>query len=62
MNEKGSRRLPFIIHHSSFIIPYNGIMNLDAALELLSERPSAPLDVAEIALCLARDEYPGLDV
>jgi regulator of sirC expression with transglutaminase-like and TPR domain len=37
-------------------------MNLDAALELLSRTPEAPLDVAEIALCLARDEYPQLDV
>jgi regulator of sirC expression with transglutaminase-like and TPR domain len=37
-------------------------MNLDAALELLSRSPEAPLDVAEIALRLARDEYPELDV
>jgi regulator of sirC expression with transglutaminase-like and TPR domain len=39
-----------------------GPMNLDAALELLSRSPEAPLDVAEIALRLARDEYPELDV
>src|SRR5580704_10511189 len=37
-------------------------MNLDAALELLSRTPETPLDVAEIALCLARDEFPELDV
>jgi regulator of sirC expression with transglutaminase-like and TPR domain len=37
-------------------------MNLDAALDLLSSEPTAPLDVAEIALHLARDEYPDLDV
>jgi len=37
-------------------------MDLDAALELLAREPSAPLDVAELALHLARDEYPDLDV
>jgi regulator of sirC expression with transglutaminase-like and TPR domain len=37
-------------------------MNLDAALELLSRNPGAPLDVAELALTLAADEYPHLDV
>lgn len=37
-------------------------MNLDAALQLLSQTPTAPLDVAELALWLARDEYPSLDV
>ena len=37
-------------------------MNLDAALDLLSKEPQAPLDVAELALWLARDEYPSLDV
>jgi regulator of sirC expression with transglutaminase-like and TPR domain len=37
-------------------------MNLDAALALLAEDMAAPLDVAEVALCLAREEYPGLDV
>jgi regulator of sirC expression with transglutaminase-like and TPR domain len=37
-------------------------MNLDAALALLAREPTAPLDVAELALCLARDEYTGLDV
>ena len=37
-------------------------MDLDAALELLSRTPETPLDVAEIALCLARDEFPELDV
>jgi regulator of sirC expression with transglutaminase-like and TPR domain len=37
-------------------------MNLDAALAFLAEDPSAPVDVAEVALLLARDEYPDLDV
>jgi regulator of sirC expression with transglutaminase-like and TPR domain len=37
-------------------------MDLDATLELLSRTPETPLDVAEIALCLARDEFPELDV
>jgi regulator of sirC expression with transglutaminase-like and TPR domain len=37
-------------------------MNLDAALDLLAHEPGAPLDVAELALYLARDEYPDLDV
>ena len=37
-------------------------MELDDALKLLSCTPQAPLDVAEIALRLARDEFPKLDV
>lgn len=37
-------------------------MNLDACLHTLSKEPAAPLDVAELALYLARDEYPELDV
>src|SRR5947199_6735262 len=37
-------------------------MNLDAALDLLAREPAAPLDVAEVALHLAHDEYPDLDV
>src|SRR5262245_110359 len=41
---------------------YNTPMNLDAALDLLAMNPDAPLDVAELALHLARDEYPDLDV
>jgi regulator of sirC expression with transglutaminase-like and TPR domain len=36
-------------------------MNLDAALEHLSRQPAAPLDVAELALAVAADEYPALD-
>ncbi len=36
--------------------------SLDAALSLLARDPSAPLDLGEVALLLARDEYPGLDV
>jgi regulator of sirC expression with transglutaminase-like and TPR domain len=37
-------------------------MNLDTALTLLSETPAAPLDLAELALLIARDEYASLDV
>ncbi len=37
-------------------------MNIDHALDLLARDPRAPLDLAEAALCLARDEYPALDV
>ncbi len=36
--------------------------SLDTALPLLARDPSAPLDLGELALLLARDEYPGLDV
>jgi regulator of sirC expression with transglutaminase-like and TPR domain len=37
-------------------------MDIDTALRRLAHDPSAPLDVAELALALARDEYPALDV
>ena len=37
-------------------------MNLDHALNLLAREPAAPLDLAEVALALAREEYPDLDV
>jgi regulator of sirC expression with transglutaminase-like and TPR domain len=37
-------------------------MNLDAALTRLAADPAAPLDLAELGLRLARDEYPDLDV
>src|SRR4051812_43500865 len=37
-------------------------MNLDTALALLAQNPRAPLDPATLALLLARDEYPALDV
>jgi regulator of sirC expression with transglutaminase-like and TPR domain len=37
-------------------------MDVDAALTLLSHDPAAPLDLAELALRLACDEYPSLDV
>jgi regulator of sirC expression with transglutaminase-like and TPR domain len=37
-------------------------MNIDKALDNLSRDPSASFDVAELALELARDEYPELDV
>src|ERR1019366_8435544 len=38
------------------------MLKLDSALEKLSRDPAAPLDLAEIALLLARDEFPFLDV
>jgi regulator of sirC expression with transglutaminase-like and TPR domain len=37
-------------------------MNLDHALTLLARQPDAPLDLAELTLSLAADEYPALDV
>src|SRR5438309_117199 len=37
-------------------------MDLDAALDLLARDPAASLDAAEVALHLARDECPQLDV
>jgi regulator of sirC expression with transglutaminase-like and TPR domain len=37
-------------------------MNLNTVLTRLSSDPAAPFDVAEVALLLARDEYPDLDV
>jgi regulator of sirC expression with transglutaminase-like and TPR domain len=37
-------------------------MDIDAALGQLAREPDAPLDLAELALTLARDEYPDLDV
>lgn len=37
-------------------------LQLDAALATLARDPSAPLDLAELGLLLARDEYPFLDV
>jgi regulator of sirC expression with transglutaminase-like and TPR domain len=37
-------------------------MNFDTALSLLAGNPSAPLDLAELALQMARDEYPDLDI
>ena len=33
-------------------------MNLDTALAALADDPTAPLDLAELALRLAADEYP----
>ena len=38
------------------------MMTLDDALATLARDPQAPLDVAEVALLLARDEFPFLDV
>lgn len=38
------------------------MLHLDTALRQLSRDPSAPLDLAEIALLLARDEFHNLDV
>jgi regulator of sirC expression with transglutaminase-like and TPR domain len=37
-------------------------MNADTALTLLADDPSAQVDLAEVALLLARDEYLDLDV
>jgi regulator of sirC expression with transglutaminase-like and TPR domain len=37
-------------------------MDLDTALPLLASDPTTPLDVAELALLVARDEYANLDV
>lgn len=37
-------------------------MDLDATLGLLAADPFAPVDLAELALRLAADEYPDLDV
>lgn len=37
-------------------------MTLDEYLTLLCRRPNADVDVAEVSLLLARDEYPKLDV
>jgi regulator of sirC expression with transglutaminase-like and TPR domain len=37
-------------------------MDTATALTLLARDPTAPLDLAEVALALARDEYPTLDV
>jgi regulator of sirC expression with transglutaminase-like and TPR domain len=37
-------------------------MDLDAALQHLSREVDAPFDIAELALHLARDEYPTVDV
>jgi regulator of sirC expression with transglutaminase-like and TPR domain len=37
-------------------------MNLDTVLPLLADDPAVPLDLAEVSLHLARDEYPDLDV
>jgi regulator of sirC expression with transglutaminase-like and TPR domain len=38
------------------------MMDLDAALAMLGQDPNAGLDLAELALEVARDEYPDLDV
>jgi len=37
-------------------------MDLDATLNLLASKPEISVDLAEMALQLARDEYPDLDV
>jgi regulator of sirC expression with transglutaminase-like and TPR domain len=37
-------------------------MDVNAALNLLARQPHASVDIAEVALHLARDEYPHLDV
>jgi regulator of sirC expression with transglutaminase-like and TPR domain len=43
-------------------VHYNARMELDAALQRLAEDATANVDVAEVALRLAADEYTGLDV
>jgi regulator of sirC expression with transglutaminase-like and TPR domain len=37
-------------------------MNLDKALDQLADDATAPFDIAKLALWLARDEYPNLDI
>ena len=37
-------------------------MDIEATLQLLADDPTTPVDVAEVALLLATDEYPDLDV
>lgn len=37
-------------------------LQLDAALERLARDPGAPVDLAEVSLHLARDEFPAIDV
>ena len=37
-------------------------MEIETTLQLLAEDPTTPLDVAEVGLLLAVDEYPDLDV
>jgi len=37
-------------------------MDIDEVLNLLARAPATPIDIAELALHLARDEYPDLDV
>jgi regulator of sirC expression with transglutaminase-like and TPR domain len=41
---------------------YNARMDLDHVLDQLAQDDTAPVDVAELALQLARDEYTNLDV
>src|SRR4051794_17307203 len=58
----GRQFLQFRIPHPAFRIGYNGRMDLSATLELLAKEPAAPVDLAEVALLIARDEYPDLHV
>ena len=37
-------------------------MNLTQTLDLLARNPEAPLDIAQVAFLVAKDEYPDLDV
>jgi regulator of sirC expression with transglutaminase-like and TPR domain len=46
----------------TLVMPYDSSMNLDIALKLLAKDSSANVDLATVALLLARDEYPRLDV
>jgi regulator of sirC expression with transglutaminase-like and TPR domain len=56
------RREPTASTAEGRLLSYNSIMNLETTLTVLADNPSAPLDLAEVALALARDEYPTLDV
>src|SRR5258707_326911 len=58
----GIQFLPFRIPNSAFRIGYNGRMDLSVTLELLAKEPAVPVDLAEVGLLIARDEYPDLHV
>jgi regulator of sirC expression with transglutaminase-like and TPR domain len=56
---KAKRKTPTRFHFSAATINH---MDLDAELALLSREPGRACDLAELALLLARDEYPAVDV
>jgi regulator of sirC expression with transglutaminase-like and TPR domain len=53
---------PLLPIASQSLFRNNGKMNLDLTLQTLAHDPTTPLEVAEVALYLARDEFPNLDV